>query len=200
MLIETIPACSRWMRSFTNCASTSSGLNCGRWDYIFSFVKKSATGGIAAVLPDRTQVRWTSRFMPRLHAFRVHSSVSPPRRVRDGRNGGANSGPKTIPRPTPTALAKVGSTRHARPPTAMTARGSRIPALVPIAREAFAAHMNGANQLDRAARRRASHRRDILQAPTRNGDGEGLRSNIHVGIQYLEAWLRGSGRGAALRI
>jgi malate synthase len=67
------------------------------------------------------------------------------------------------------------------------------PGLVPIAREIFDAHMRGPNQLDNARRDVRVTARDLLQVPTGTRTEAGLRHNVRVGVQYLEAWLRGSG-------
>ena len=68
------------------------------------------------------------------------------------------------------------------------------PGLVPIAKEIFDAHMPGPNQLARAARRRERHaRRTCSRVPEGTRTDAGLRHNVRVGIQYLEAWLRGNG-------
>jgi malate synthase A len=67
------------------------------------------------------------------------------------------------------------------------------PALVPIARDAFRAHMSGDNQLDRSRADVEVGARELLQTPSGTVTEDGLRLNIRVAIQYLEAWLRGSG-------
>jgi malate synthase len=67
------------------------------------------------------------------------------------------------------------------------------PALVPIAREVFEAHMKGPNQLDRLREDVHSTAADLLQVPQGTRTEEGLRLNVRVGIQYIESWLRGLG-------
>ena len=105
----------------------SAGLNCGRWDYIFSCIKKLPQRP-DFILPDRAQVTMTTPLHARLLAA-AHQDLPPPRRARDGRHGGAHPDqerPGANERP----WRRCAPTRSARRPTATTAPGWRIPGLV----------------------------------------------------------------------
>ena len=88
VLIETLPAAFEMDEILYELREHSAGLNCGRWDYIFSFIKKLRADP-ACVLPDRAQVTMTAALHARLRAA-AHQDLPPPRRARDGRHGGAD--------------------------------------------------------------------------------------------------------------
>jgi malate synthase len=88
VLIETLPARSRWTRSCTRCKDRIVGLNCGRWDYIFSYLK-TLRRHRDRVLPERGQVTMVQPFLKRLLGT-ADEDLPPPRRACDGRHGRAD--------------------------------------------------------------------------------------------------------------
>ena len=177
---------SRWTRSSTSCATTRPGLNCGRWDYIFSFIKKFRNTP-DFVLPDRAQVTMTTHFM-RSYAQLADQDLPPARRPRDGRHGGADPDQE---RP---GGQRGGAGEGAR---RQGARGRRRPrrhlgrAPRPGADrqgEAFDARDAGPEPDRPQARGRARHGRRTCSTFVPEGTitEAGLRLNINVGIQYLE--------------
>ena len=149
---------SRWTRSCTSCATTPPGLNCGRWDYIFSFIKKFRADP-TFVLPDRAQVTMTTHFLRSLLAA-ADQDLPPARRARDGRHGGAD----------PDQGRPGGQRGRARQgPRRQAARGDgdghdgtwvAHPGLVPVAQRIFDRHDAGRPISSRQApRRRQGHGR-----------------------------------------
>ena len=121
VLIETILAAFEMDEILYELREHSAGLNCGRWDYIFSFIKKFRNRP-DFVLPDRAQVTMTTHFL-RIVLAAVDSNLPSPRRARHGRHGRADSdqerpgGQSTAPWP------RSAPTRSAKPATATTAPG-----------------------------------------------------------------------------
>ena len=192
-LIETLPAAFEMDEFLYELREHSAGLNCGRWDYIFSFIKKHARTIRRAVLPDRAQVTMDKAFLAAyvklliktchrrgVHAMGGMAAQIPIKDDPRGQRGRAREG------------ARRQASRGRRPAT--TERGSRTRASSPSREDVFDAHMPGPNQLGVAARRRAaSAAEDLLRVPEGQRTEAGLRHNVRVGIQYLEAWLRGNG-------
>ena len=125
VLIETLPAAFEMDEILYELRDHIAGLNAGRWDYIFSFIKKLAKNP-DYVLPDRGQVVMGKAFLG-AYAELLMQDLPPPRRLRHGRHGGADSGRRTIRRPTRPPSPRCAPTRSARRATATTAPGSRIP-------------------------------------------------------------------------
>ena len=126
VLIETILATFEMDEILWELKDHSAGLNCGRWDYIFSFIKKFREQEWS-VLPDRGQVDDDVAF-PALLQPAPDQDLPPPRSARDGRHGGADPDQERSRRPTTRRWAACAPTRSARRATAMTAPGWRIPA------------------------------------------------------------------------
>ena len=191
-LIETLPAAFEMDEFLYELREHSAGLNCGRWDYIFSFIKKRASDP-AAVLPDRVaghdgQGRSsppTSRCSSRpATAATCTRWAAWPRRSPSRTTRPANEA----------ALEKVRADKLREVKAGHDGTWVAHPGLVPVAKEIFDAHMPGPNQLGVQARRRARRRARICCACREGTRTEaGLRHNVRVGIQYLEAWLRGNG-------
>jgi len=166
------------------------GLNCGRWDYIFSFIKTRSEDP-AAVLPDRSQVTMTQ---PCMRAYTQLLIRTCHRRGAFAMGGMAAQIPiKNDPAANATAEERVRADKTREAMDGHDGTWVAHPALVPIARDAFAAHMTGDNQLGRSRDDVNVSAADLLQTPTGTVTEAGLRLNIRVAIQYLEAWLRGSG-------
>jgi malate synthase len=190
VLIETLPAVFQMHEILHALREHAVGLNCGRWDYIFSFIKtRSEDPG--AVLPDRSQVTMTQ---PCMRAYTQLLIRTCHRRGAFAMGGMAAQIPvKNDPAANTNAEEKVRADKTREVLDGHDGTWVAHPALVPIARDAFRAHMAGDNQLDRSRSDVSVGAKELLQTPSGTVTEEGLRLNIRVAIQYLEAWLRGSG-------
>ena len=190
VLIETLPAVFQMHEILHALREHAVGLNCGRWDYIFSFIKTRSEDP-AAVLPDRSQVTMTQ---PCMRAYTQLLVRTCHRRGAFAMGGMAAQIPvKNDPAANAIAEEKVRADKTREVLDGHDGTWVAHPALVPIAREAFLAHMTGDNQLDRAREDVDVGAKELLQTPSGTVTEDGLRLNIRVAIQYLEAWLRGSG-------
>ncbi len=190
VLIETLPAAFEMDEILWELREHSAGLNCGRWDYIFSFIKTRAHDP-AALLPDRSQVTMEQ---PCMRAYTRLVVKTCHRRGVHAMGGMAAQIPiKDDPAANEAALAKVRADKLREVKDGHDGTWVAHPGLVSVAREVFDAHRDGPNQL---ARRRDDvyvTAADLLQVPTGTRTEAGLRHNVRVGIQYLEAWLKGLG-------
>jgi malate synthase A len=189
-LIETLPAAFEMDEILFELREHSAGLNCGRWDYIFSFIKKRSTDA-AAVLPDRSQVTMDKGFLAAYVALLIKTCH---RRGVHAMGGMAAQIPiKSDPAANEAALEKVRADKLREVKAGHDGTWVAHPGLVPIAKDIFDAHMPGPNQL--AVRRDdvMVGRADLLRVPAGTRTDAGLRHNVRVGIQYIEAWLGGNG-------
>jgi malate synthase len=190
VLIETLPAAFQMDEILYELREHSAGLNCGRWDYIFSFIK-TRRDDPAAVLPDRSQVAMTQPF---LRAYTQLAIRTCHRRGVHAMGGMAAQIPiKSDPEASRNALEKVRADKLREATDGHDGTWVAHPGLVPVAREVFEAVMTGPNQLDRLREDVTVTARDLLEVPRGTRTEEGLRLNVRVGVQYLEAWLRGLG-------
>ena len=168
----------------------SSGLNCGRWDYIFSFIKKFRQHP-EFVLPDRGQVTMDRHFLNSYVKLLIHTCH---RRGIHAMGGMAAQIPvKSDAEANEKALARVREDKLREVHAGHDGTWVAHPGLVSIAREIFDKHMTGPNQIDRIRPGTRVSARDLLEVPDGDITLAGLRHNVDVGIRYLEAWLRGSG-------
>ncbi|MCX6894428.1 MAG: malate synthase A, partial [Verrucomicrobia bacterium] len=192
VLIETILATFETEEILYELREHSAGLNCGRWDYIFSFIKKFRNRP-GFTFPDRTQVTMTSPFM-RAYCLNVIKVCH--LRGAHAMGGMAAQIPiKNDPEANEAALAKVRADKEREAGDGHDGTWVAHPGLVPIAMDAFDAVLGDKpNQVDRQRPDVHVTAADLL---TFEPDGpiteEGLRTNINVGIQYLGAWLAGMG-------
>ncbi len=191
VLIETLPAAFEMEEILYELREHSSGLNCGRWDYIFSFIK-TLRSDPAKVLPDRSQVTMTAPFM-RAYTQKVIQVCH--RRGVHAMGGMAAQIPlKGDPEANERALGKVRQDKLREVQDGHDGTWVAHPGLVPLAREVFDAHLKGVNQLDHQREDVSVGQEDLLRMPEGGTITEsGLRLNIRVGIEYLEAWLGGNG-------
>ncbi len=190
VLIETLPAAFEMDEILHALREHSAGLNCGRWDYIFSFIKKHAHDK-TAIMPDRSTVTMTQHFL-RSYALLVIKTCH--RRGVHAMGGMAAQIPiKNNPAEHDAALSKVRADKLREVTDGHDGTWVAHPGLVPVAKEIFDAHMKGPNQLDRQRDDVNVTAADLLKVPDGPRTMDGLRHNIRVGVQYLEAWLRGSG-------
>ena len=190
VLIETILATFETEEILYELREHSAGLNCGRWDYIFNFIKKLRNHP-AFVLPDRSQVTMTTHFM-RSYCLNVIRSCH--RRGAHAMGGMAAQIPiKNNPQANEEALAKVLADKEREVTDGHDGTWVAHPGLVPVALKAFDKHMPQANQISQLREDVKVTSADLLQAPTGTITEGGLRSNVSIGVQYLEAWLGGLG-------
>ena len=190
VLIETILAAFEMDEILYELRQHSSGLNCGRWDYIFSFIKKFRNHP-AFVLPDRSTVTMEKHFLKSYVDLLIRTCH---RRGIHAMGGMAAQIPiKNDPAANEKALDKVRQDKLREVQAGHDGTWVAHPGLVPVAKEIFDAHMKEANQI--GCRREDVHvtAKDLLAVPEGEITEEGLRWNIDVGLQYLESWLRGSG-------
>jgi malate synthase len=190
VLIETLPAAFEMDEILYELGAHAAGLNCGRWDYIFSYAK-TLRADPTKILPDRSVVTMEQPLM-RAYADLVIKTCH--RRGAHAMGGMAAQIPiKNDAAKNEAALAKVRADKLREVKAGHDGTWVAHPGLVSIAREIFDAHMPGDNQLDvlRADVKVAAA--DLLRAPEGPRTEAGLRLNVKVGVQYLEAWLRGNG-------
>lgn len=190
VLIETLPAAFEMDEILYELRDHMAGLNCGRWDYIFSFIKKLARNP-AYVLPDRSQVVMTKAF---LNAYSLLLIKTCHRRGAFAMGGMAAQIPvKNNPEANAAAFAKVRADKEREAGNGHDGTWVAHPDLVPVAMEVFDRLMPQANQLDKTRDDVNVGTKDLLEVHQGTRSEEGFRENIRVGVQYLEAWLRGRG-------
>ncbi len=190
VLIETILAAFEMDEILYELREHSSGLNCGRWDYIFSFIKKFRTRR-DFVLPDRSTVTMDKHFLKSYVELLIQTCH---RRGIHAMGGMAAQIPiKNDPTANEKALDKVRQDKLREVNAGHDGTWVAHPGLVPIAKGIFDAHMKDANQISRRREDVRISAKDLLAVPEGTVTEEGLRWNIDVGLQYLESWLRGSG-------
>ena len=190
-LIETVVAAFEMDEFLWELKEHSAGLNIGRWDYIFSCIKKFRSNKDFC-LADRSQLTMTAPFM-RAYALLLVKSCH--RRGAPAMGGMAAQIPiKNDPLANEAALEKVRQDKLREVTDGCDGTWVAHPALVPIAREVFDKHMPQANQYGKQRPDVTVGARDLLdfkpEAPITEA---GLRNNISIGIQYLGAWLAGNG-------
>lgn len=190
VLIETLPASFEMDEILHELRTHSAGLNCGRWDYIFSFIKKHRSDP-SMVLPDRAQVTMEQPFMRAYTQLLVKTCH---KRGIHAMGGMAAQIPiKSDPAANEAALAKVRADKLREVRDGHDGTWVAHPGLVAVAREIFDDHMKGPNQIDNKREDVHTQAADLLRLPQGTRTEEGLRHNVRVGVQYLEAWLRGQG-------
>ena len=191
VLIETILAAFEMEEILYELRDHSAGLNCGRWDYIFSVIKKFRSRP-DFVLADRALVTMTTHFM---NSYSLLAIKTCHKRGAHAIGGMAAQIPiKNDPVANEEALAKVRADKEREAGNGHDGTWVAHPGLVPIAVEAFDAVMPGPNQLDRLREDVEITAQDLLTfVPEGPITEDGLRLNISVGVQYLGAWLNGIG-------
>jgi malate synthase len=190
VLIETLPAAFEMDEILHELREHSAGLNCGRWDYIFSFIKKQRAHA-AAVMPDRGAVTMEQ---PCMRAYTQLVVKTCHRRNVHAMGGMAAQIPiKNDPAANDAALAKVRADKLREVRDGHDGTWVAHPGLVPIARAIFDEHMKGANQIDNKRADVTTTASELLAIPTGPRTDATLRHNLRVGVQYVEAWLRGNG-------
>lgn len=190
VLIETILAAFEVDEILYELKDYIVGLNCGRWDYIFSFIKKFARRA-DFVLPDRQQVTMTTHFL-RSYSLLVIKTCH--RRRAFAMGGMAAQIPiKNDPAANEAALAKVRADKEREASDGHDGTWVAHPGLVPLATQVFDQHMPGPNQMQRLREDVRVSAADLLAVPKGSITEAGLANNVSVGLQYLAAWLGGNG-------
>ena len=191
VLIETLPAAFEMDEILHEMRDHIIGLNCGRWDYIFSFIK-TLRNNPDYLLPDRAQVVMGKAFLGAYSTLLIRTCH---RRGAFAMGGMAAQIPnRRDPDANAAALAKVSADKEREAREGHDGTWVAHPDLVPVAKQVFDAHMPGPNQLGHEGSDRAITQADMLEIHEGQKTEAGLRENIRVGVQYIEAWL--SGRGA----
>ena len=189
-LIETILAAFEMDEILFELRDHIVGLNCGRWDYIFSFIKKFARRP-GFLLPDRGQVTMTTHF---LRSYSLLCIKTCHRRGAFAMGGMAAQIPiKNDPVANEAALAKVRADKEREAGDGHDGTWVAHPALVPVAMEVFDRLMPAANQLHRLRDDVTVSAADLLRVPDGTITAAGLRNNVGVALQYMAAWLSGNG-------
>ena len=190
VLIETIMAAFEMDEILWELRDHSAGLNCGRWDYIYSFIKKFAEDP-ACVMPDRAQVTMASDFLrsysllliKTCHRREIHAMGGMAAQIPIRDDPGAND----------SAMAKVRADKQREAGDGHDGTWVAHPGLVAIAKEVFDSEMPQPNQIARKRQDVHVAASDLLAVPHGTITEAGLRQNLNVGIGYIEAWLRGTG-------
>jgi malate synthase len=190
VLIETILATFEMDEILYELRDHSAGLNCGRWDYIFSFIKKFAAD-TTIILPDRSQVNMTTHFMRSYSKLCIKTCHK--RRVSAMGGMSALIPIKNDPEANEKAIAGVRADKEREATDGHDGTWVAHPGLVPVAMEVFNRLMPQPNQIDKQLPDYNPAAADLLQVPAGSITEAGLKQNVAVGLGYLESWLRGIG-------
>jgi len=190
VLIETILAAFEMDEILYELREHSAGLNCGRWDYIFSFIKKFRNRP-SALLPDRAQVTMDRAFLKAYvdllirtcHRRGVHAMGGMAAQIPIRNDAAANE----------KALERVRADKLREVKAGHDGTWVAHPGLVPVAQAVFDEHMPGPNQVAVTRDDVRVTPADLLEIPKGTITAEGLKTNIDVGVRYLAAWLSGNG-------
>ncbi|HET7306376.1 MAG TPA: malate synthase A [Gammaproteobacteria bacterium] len=190
VLIETLPAAFEMDEILYELRDYIVGLNCGRWDYIFSYIK-TFRDRPDHVLPDRGAVTMTTHFLRSYSQLLIKTCH---RRGAFAMGGMAAQVPiKNDEAANRDALDKVRADKLREVGDGHDGTWVAHPGLVPVAMAVFNEHMEGSNQVGRLREDVSVGAADLLRVPEGPITEAGMRNNISVAIQYLAAWLEGSG-------
>ena len=191
VLIETIVAAFEMDEILYELRDHSAGLNCGRWDYIFSYIKKFRQDA-GKILPDRAKVTMATPMMENYSRLAIQTCH---RRGAPAIGGMSAFIPvKNDPEANERAFAQVRADKEREARNGHDGTWVAHPGMVALATEVFGALMPTPNQI--SSGKQADFRvtpADLLTPPHETVTEGGVRTNINVGVQYLAAWLRGSG-------
>jgi malate synthase len=191
VLIETILAAFEMDEILYELRDHSAGLNCGRWDYIFSYIKKFQAHP-EFVLPDRSQVTMETHFLSSYvellvqtcHRRGIHAMGGMAAQIPIRNDAAANE----------QALEKVRKDKLREVQAGHDGTWVAHPGLVPVAKEIFDKYMPAANQISsHKSSGRTVEPKDLIEVPKGDITEAGLRWNLDVGLQYLHSWLGGLG-------
>lgn len=193
VLIETITASFQIDEIIYELKDHMAGLNCGRWDYIFSYIKKFRNHKNFTV-PDRSQVTMATPFMEaysllviqRCHKRNVHAVGGMAAQIPVKNDEEANR----------IAYEKVRIDKEREAKNGHDGTWVAHPGLVPVALEVFNKYMPESNQINKKRNDLKITESQLLEQPKGTITEDGIRKNINVGILYLESWLSGNGAAA----
>ena len=192
-LIETTPAAFEMEEILYELRDHSSGLNAGRWDYIFSMIKNFGEDA-GHVLPDRSQVTMTSPFMAAYANLLVKTCHARGAHAIGGMAAFVPS--RSNPAATTAALEKTTADKSREAGLGFDGSWVAHPALVQTCLDAFVAVLGDAeNQLERQRPDVTVTRDDLVDVSTTGGEVtvDGLRTNVRISLEYLSAWVGGAG-------
>jgi len=191
VLIETLPAAFQMNEILYELRSHSAGLNCGRWDYIFSFIK-TLQNDRTAILPDRDQVGMNQHFLRSYTQLLVQTCHQ---RGAHAIGGMAAQIPiKNNTDQNEIALRKVREDKLREVTDGHDGTWVAHPGLVSVAKKVFDEHMKTPNQINKKVYLNWTiSKNDLLCVPKGTCTEKGLRNNIRIGFQYLNSWLNGNG-------
>ena len=193
VLIETLPAAFQLNEILWELRDHSAGLNCGRWDYIFSYIK-TFQNHPDRITPDRAQIGMTSPFMDAYskaviqvcHRRGAHAMGGMAAQIPIRGDDQANA----------EAMEKVREDKHREVIAGHDGTWVAHPGLVALARSVFDQHMPSPNQISHEYNDDVRYCPDqdrLLEHPSGEITLDGLRQNVDVGLRYLSAWLQGQG-------
>lgn len=193
VLIETILATFEVHEIIYELRDHMVGLNCGRWDYIFSYIKKFAKHP-ECILPDRAEVTMASPFMDAYSRFVIQTCH---RRGVHAMGGMSAFIPiKNDEEANAKVFEKVYADKLREVQNGHDGTWVAHPGLIPIAKKVFDENMPTPHQYEKRREEDVFEAKDFLECPQGNKTEKGLRQNIQVGILYIESWLRGVGAAA----
>jgi malate synthase len=201
VLIETYPAAFEMEEILYELREHSAGLNAGRWDYLFSVIKKFRTRGRDYLLPDRNSVTMTAPFMraytellvSTCHQRGAHAIGGMAAFIPSRRDAEVND----------VAMTKVREDKTREANDGFDGSWVAHPDLVPLCREVFDSVLGDRpNQIDRTRDEVHVTAEQLLDVAATPGEvtEAGLRNDVSVGLQYLESWLRGGGAVAIFNL
>lgn len=190
VLIENILAAFECDEILYELREHSAGLNSGRWDYLFSIIRKFRNRQ-DLILPDRATLTMTVPFMKAYSELVVQTCH---RRGIHAIGGMAAQVPiRHDPEANAAAIAKVVADKEREVSEGYDGTWVAHPGLVPVAMEIFDKHMPSSNQIHKAHAGKKTTASDLLDFPSGDITEAGLRLNLNVSLRYLESWLRGTG-------
>ncbi len=191
VLIETISAAFEMDEILYELREHSAGLNCGRWDYIFSFIKKFRNHP-DCVLPQRSDVTMTQPFLASYVELLIHTCH---KRGIHAMGGMAAQIPiRNDPQANEEAMRRVREDKLREVRAGHDGTWVAHPGLVPVAKAIFDEYMTEKNQIRLPSEHHSRiTAENLVEIPTGSITEAGLRRNIDVALQYLESWLRGNG-------
>lgn len=193
VLLETILASFQLDEILYELKDHSAGLNCGRWDYIFSFIKRFRNID-GFVLPDRAKVGMTTPFMSAYSQLVIKTCH---KRGVHAMGGMAAQIPiKNNPEANEKAIQKVKNDKLREVQNGHDGTWVAHPGLVKIAMDIFDEYMPEMNQIKNKRLDVQVSAKDLIEVPKDSITEDGVRENINVGILYIESWLRGVGAAA----
>lgn len=190
VLIETLPAAFQMDEILYELKDHSAGLNCGRWDYIFSYIK-TLKNHPDRILPNRDSVTMERHFMSQYSTLLIHTCH---KRGAHAMGGMAAQIPiSNNTKANNMALRKVLKDKIREVKLGHDGTWVAHPGLVSIAQQAFDDHMPEKNQINNLVENSWCEQEDLLEASSGLITSQGMLKNINIGIRYIESWLRGNG-------